>query len=390
MPLTDGPFPTAARLALFYAAFFVVIGILLPFWPVWLEARRLNAEEIGVLLAFSVGAKVVSNPIVAHLADRRGERRRLMAVLAIAAFVSFVLFSFADGFWPLLAVSLLFYIVWPPIMPLGESLTMLAARDRGIDYGRVRLWGSLAFIAASVGGGWALVGQPAGMIYWMALGAVAVAVVSCAQVPDLRSERSSGVRLPMIQVLRDRRFPLFIVAAALVQGSHAVYYAFGTLHWQGAGYSEDVIGGLWAEGVIAEVVLLALGAGLIRRVGAERLLMLGGIAAAVRWTATGLTDALPVLVAVQVLHAFTFGAAHLAAVHFIARTVAPALSATAQSLYAALVMGLGMGIMLYAAGHLYAELAGYAYLTMGAVGALGAVAAWRLARMPTAGAAPDS
>lgn len=388
MPLTDGPFQTAARLALYYAAFFVVVGILLPFWPVWLEARGLSAEEIGILLAISVGAKVVSNPVVAHLADRSGERRRPMAVLAVAAFSAFVLFSFADGFWPLLAVSLLFYLAWPPIMPLGESLTMLAARDRGIDYGRVRLWGSLAFIGAAVGGGWALVGQPAGMIYWMALAAIGVAVAACAQVPDLRSDRSAGGRLPMVQVLRDGRFRLFLVAAALVQGSHGVYYAFGTLHWQSAGYGEDVIGGLWAEGVIAEVVLLALGARLIRRIGAERLLILGGVAAAVRWTATGLTDALPVLIGVQMLHAFTFGAAHLAAVHFITRAVAPALSATAQSLYAALVMGLGMGIMLFAAGRLYAEFAGHAYLAMGVLGVLGAFAAWRLSRLTAPARAP--
>jgi PPP family 3-phenylpropionic acid transporter len=166
----------------------------------------------------------------------------------------------------------------------------------------------------------------------------------------------------------------------MIQGSHAVYYAFGTLHWQAAGYSDDVIGALWAEGVVAEIVLFAFGGPLVRRLGPARLLALGGMAGTVRWLVLGLTDALPALVSVQALHAFTFGAAHLGAIHFIARAMPPALSATAQSLYSAVVMGLGTGLMLVASGPLYAALAGAAYLAMAAAALVGAALSWALAR----------
>ena len=99
-----------------------------------------------------------------------------------------------------------------------------------------------------------------------------------------------------------------------------------------------------------------------------------------RWSATGLSDALPVLVMVQALHAFTFGAAHLGAIYFIARTVPPALSATAQSLYSAAVMGLGLGLAILASGSLYATFGGGAYFAMAALAALGSVLAVVLAR----------
>ena len=98
----------------------------------------------------------------------------------------------------------------------------------------------------------------------------------------------------------------------------------------------------------------------------------------------GLTDALPALVCVQTLHAFTFGAAHLGAIDFIAKAVPPAFSATAQSLYSALVMGLGLGLMLLASGPLYAALAGAAYLSMAAAALIGGVLAWMLARQRAA------
>jgi len=39
------------RIAFFYAAIFLVIGVQLPFWPVWLAARSLGAVEIGALMA---------------------------------------------------------------------------------------------------------------------------------------------------------------------------------------------------------------------------------------------------------------------------------------------------------------------------------------------------
>ena len=171
-----------------------------------------------------------------------------------------------------------------------------------------------------------------------------------------------------------------LCACGLIQGSHAVYYAFGTIHWRAIGYSEDIIGALWAEGVIVEVALFAFGAVVIRRFGAGRLTVLAGAAAAVRWAGTGLTDALPAIVVMQALHGISFGAAHLGAMHYIGQHVPLALSATAQSLYSAIVFGLFLGVMLYGAGWLYQMLAGAAYLPMAVAGIMGAGLAWPLLR----------
>ena len=77
----------------------------------------------------------------------------------------------------------------------------------------------------------------------------------------------------------DPAFLLFLGAAAAIQSSHAVYYAFGTLHWRGLGHSEAVIGWLWAEGVIAEILLFAFGSALGSRLSPARLLMVAGFGA---------------------------------------------------------------------------------------------------------------
>jgi len=195
--------------------------------------------------------------------------------------------------------------------------------------------------------------------------------------------------LPRVAVARRKRSPkewrslfdrdqwVFLAAATVIQSSHAVYYAFGTLYWQRLGYSDAVIAWLWAEGAIAEVALFYFGAGLVRRCGPLLLMALGGSAAAVRWGATAFATSLPALVMLQPLHALSFGAAHLGAMHFLTRRTPPERAATAQSLYAATVNGVGFGLATLAAGALYAAFAGGAYVAMAALAGLGAaLAAW--------------
>lgn len=369
---------TAPRLALFYGAVFAMIGIHLPFWPVWLVAKGLGPEEIGFIMAAGVGVKIIFNPLFTHVADRRGQRRPIMVALAAAGLVFFALFGVTGGFWTILLVTVLFFAVWSPIMPLGESLTMLSRRTgtqeaggKEMDYGRIRLWGSLSFMATAVAAGHVLAGRDPDIIYWAILSGLAVTVAVIWALPATAVPARTGKRLAVLEVLRDRRFCLFITAAALIQASHAVYYGFGTLNWKAQGYSENVIGWLWAEGVAAEIVLFAFGARLIRRFGPVRLIALGGLAGALRWSVTGAADGLLALIAMQALHAFTFGATHLGAIYFIARRMPQALSASAQSLYSAVVMGLALGVSSLAAGKLYALYGPGAYQAMALLSAAG-------------------
>jgi PPP family 3-phenylpropionic acid transporter len=371
---------TPLRLAFYYGAAFAVIGIHLPFWSVWLSSRGLNAEEIGIVVAIGIGVKVFANPFIAHIADRHGERRRLMIGLAVLSVAAFAMFSLASDFWAILGVTVLFFIVWAPIMPLGESLTMLTSRVEKLDYGRIRLWGSLTFIISSVGVGYLLVGHDQNLILWLILAGIGVTAVAAWFVPDTRVSATPAGRPAILEIAGDRRFLLFVLAATLIQASHGVYYTFGTIHWQQAGYSEDVIGWLWAEGVAAEIILFAFGNRIVNRVGPARLMALAGLAGTLRWIGTGVTDSLGALVIFQALHAFTFAATHLGAIHFMASRIDPRHSATAQSVYSAVVMGLGLGLAAFASGHLYAAYAGRAYLAMAVMASIGGMVAFSLRR----------
>jgi PPP family 3-phenylpropionic acid transporter len=370
----------APRLSLFYAAGFLLVGIQLPFWPAWLAGRGLSVGEIGVVLAAALWIKVIVNPLAGLLADRTGKRRGVMILLAATNLAGFLLFVPTHGLWPLLLINALTTIAASSLMPLGETIALAFVYERRLDYGRIRLWGSISFIAGSLGAGLLIAGGTMEIVLPLLIGAAALNLLACAQLPAPRIKRGHSMQAGWRRLLLDRRQLLFLLAATAIQASHSVYYGFSTLHWTALGYSSETIGWLWAEGVIAEIALFAYGGPLLARLGPARLLVLAGGAGVLRWSFMAGDVSLPLLLAVQLLHALTFGAAHLGAMHFMARALPEEWSSTGQSLYSATVSGLGFGLVMAVSGQLYAALGANSYLVMAGIAAIGAAAGLMLDR----------
>lgn len=370
----------AIRLSALYGGMFLVIGIMMPFWPVWLEAKGLSATQIGMVAAAGAVIRVFMSPLIARMADRSGERKRIIVVVACLVLVAFLPFALADDFLTIFILQAIFAGLLGPLMPLSESLTMIGARTHSLDYGRIRLWGSLTFILGASGVGFYLKGASPDAIWTTIALALAILAIISFLIPDFRATPTDPESSPLRQVLSDRTFLIFIVATACIQGSHAMMYTFGTLHWLSIGYDEATVGLLWAEGVLAEVILFIFAAKAIRKIGAARLIALGGAACLIRWSAMAFTDDLVLTISLQLLHAFTFGAAHLGAVYFIADRMPEHVSATAQTLYALLVSGVGIGLTTFISGHLYSAYAGQAFLAMGIMGGVGMLMAWSIRR----------
>jgi MFS transporter, PPP family, 3-phenylpropionic acid transporter len=358
-----------------------VAGIQLPFWPVWLAARGLGAQQIGLVLAAAIWAKLVATPLLGELCDRLGRARAMMAALAAVALAAYLALAEARGFAALLALNVVALTAQSALMPLGDALTLATVRSRGLDYGRIRLWGSVSFILAAFGSGLALDAGAGDRVLVLVAGASALLLAACVSLPQANREPAPPPRRAGAgALLRDRRFWLFVASGSLLQASHQLYYGFGTLYWRRLGFSDATIGTLWAEGVVAEIVLFWQGRRLLARCGPAGLMVLGGAAGVSRWGLMAVLPSLPWVAALQLLHAFTFGASHLGAMHQLSRTVPQNAAASAQALYAALSAGLGSGAVMLLAAALYARYGGHAYLAMAALSLLGLIGASRLSR----------
>ena len=380
----------AARLSGFYAATFLVAGIQLPFWPVWLAARGFTATEIGAVLAAAIWAKVLATPAISAIADASGARRVVMGALAAAALVSYAGLWSVTGFWPLVFLNVIALAAQSALMPLGDTLTLAASRSQGLDYGRIRLWGSVAFILASLASGAVLTASSGDEVLPLVLGGSALVLLACLAVPSLRGATGGASRIAGIRaVARDARFWIFVGTASALQASHQVYYGFATLHWRSLDFSEAVIGLLWAEGVLAEIVLFWQSRRLLAWLGPIGLMVLGGAAGILRWSLAGVLSWLPFIIGLQLLHALTFGASHLGAMHYLARAVPPHAAASAQGIYAAVSSGLGSGLVMIVAGALYAAYGGKAYMFMTLLSGAGLIGAAALRRAAVSGREPD-
>jgi len=368
------------RLSAFYAAIFLVTGIQLPFWPVWLSSRGFTASEIGILLAAGIWMKVLATPAIGAIADRTAGRRVLMGALAATALAAYTGLLSATGFWLLVLLNLIALTAQSVLMPLGDTVTLAAARSNGFDYGRIRLWGSVSFVVASVASGAVLAPSSGERVLPLVLGASALVLLACLCIPSVRPIEAVGRIAGIRTVAGDTRFWIFVVAASALQASHQVYYGFGTLYWRSLDFSETTIGWLWAEGVLAEIFLFWQGRRLLARLGPVGLMVLGGICGILRWSLAGALTWLPLIAALQLLHAFTFGASHLGAMHFLSRAVPLSAAASAQSLYAAVSSGLGSGLVMVVAGALYSAHGGGAYSFMAVLSAAGLAGAMALCR----------
>ena len=369
---------TALRLAFFYAAIFASIGVFLPYWPLWLEFRGLSPSEIGLIIGASFWPRIVTSLLIPHLADRLGKRRIAMIWLTVLTLLGLTGFALVSDFWLFMLLSVLTGATWASILPLGEAISLSQTARHQLNYGRVRLWGSVTFIAMSVGGGYALEIFDAGIVFPLILAMTFLTLIACVTMPRVDQAPSSTDGLHLGHLFRRPELWQLVIASGLIQVSHAVFYGFGTIHWRASGHSETTIGWLWAEGVIAEVLLFMWGSTLIGRVGNRQLIIIAGTLAAFRWILNGYSTSLPLLILAQALHAGSFALCFLATLHYLRDTTPQDLQASAQGFYAAIGLAPLFGIATPFSGWLYGLVQGQAFFAMAVMAAAGTLLALTL------------
>jgi PPP family 3-phenylpropionic acid transporter len=360
----------APRLALYYAAYFLAIGVQLPFFPVWLAAKGLEPGMIGLVLAAPMLIRVVAVPVMSREADRRDALRAAVVIGSAATCLGYGLIGFVDSAFAILAVFSLFALVYTPTMAMADAYALRGLARYGGAYGPIRLWGSASFIVGSLGAGLMLnVIAPQHLIWLIAGGYGLTTLIAFGLAPIAAAEPRAAPAPATVALLRNPVFLAVIAAASLIQASHALLYGFATIAWEAAGLSTTAIGALSALAVIAEIVLFALS----RRLSAAlahptMLLMLGAAGGLVRWVAMAADPPAAMLPVLQCLHALSFAATHLGAMGFLNRAAPPGLAATAQGHYA-IVTGVSMALATASSGPLYA---GYGHLGYGAMAVIAA------------------
>jgi PPP family 3-phenylpropionic acid transporter len=375
----------AVRLGLYYVALYLGTGVSLPFIATFFRWRGLSGAEIGLILALPMLIRPFTGPALAVWADGFALRRTPMALLGIGAAGCYALMAFAPGFPGLLLAWLCGATLLATLSPLIDVVTLRRARIDGFNYGLPRGSGSSAFILANLVMGAVLARtSPFAIVVWITVATLFGAWVAANIVPPERVHED-GARPDRSQrwkglgaLLRNRMFVLAVITAGLIQGAHAFYYGFSALLWRQQGIGAPTIGLLWGFGVAVEVGFMWFLEPWRRRVGPERLLVLGALAAMARWTAFAFSPPLWLLFPLQGLHAFSFAASFMASLRLIERLTPASSASVAQAINSALSMGFMLGVATLASGPLFDAFGPRGYLAMSAMGALGLIGALKL------------
>ncbi|MGO4436132.1 MFS transporter [Rhizobium sp. RAF56] len=379
IPVTDSQVGIGApphfrlRTALSYCAPLLVNGIALPFFPVWLASLNFNDHEIGTILAVPMVVRVLVAPIVAMIADRMEERANVLFVSGALSFLTALALFWTRDFWPVLIVYTLQGATYSPYVPVVESIAISGVRRWGFDYGSMRVWGSVAFIFATLIGGQLIGVWGGGMVPpVMAIGFALTIAMSlyCPRIgPTRRRGQPINLQAPGGSLLKPQLL-VTMLGVSIQQSSHAVLYTFSSIYWHELGFSGMQVGVLWVVGVASEVMVFFLSRRLSRRFSAWTLIRIGSAVSVCRWLLFPTTFSFFGFFVLQCLHSFTYAFVHTGIQRRIVATVQEAQESSAQGVYF-FYNGMFLGLMTLASGYLYGQLGPASYYVMAAVAFFG-------------------
>ncbi|WP_341501224.1 3-phenylpropionate MFS transporter [Gallaecimonas sp. GXIMD4217] len=357
-------------LSLFYINFFLGWGIYLPFWALWLKDQALPPTQIGLLLGLAQGTRALGSLLLTTRVKQAQQLIPASRLLSLATFCAFLAFLLPQSMALLVVLTVVSSLLYSPLVPLSDTLATRMVTQVGLDYGKVRLWGSVAFVLATTGIGYVTGWLGAEAILWCLLASQALMWLGT-MIPMTVQPNDGEQARPALAwhgLLRQPMVLRFLAVVALIQGSHAAFYGFSAIHWQSLGIGEGAIGALWSLGVVVEVAIFYFARHLFAGRSAAQLLALAAGAVLLRWTGTAHAESLWALAGLQALHGLTFATAHLGAMQYIGRELPGHFAVGTQALYSAFCLSLAVAAMMLVSGALFEQVGGQIFLIMAALG----------------------
>ncbi len=332
----------AWRIAGFYFFYYAFVGMFSPYWSLYLKSLHFSAIEIGILMSMHPLMRLVAPNAWGWLADHTG-RRREVVVAAASLSALFYLGVFATtSFWGMLLVLALMSFFWSASMPLVEATTLSWLGKNTAHYGRIRSWGSVGFIVAVVGLGYAFDYIAIGWLLWAGLVCEIGILLFARQIPPTEVVAHHTDSQPIRRIVLQPRVLALFAACFLMSVAHGPYYTFYSIYLVEHGYAKSAVGGLWALGVICEIGVFFLMPWLVRRFGFLRILAFSLACGVLRFLLIGwAVDVLLLILIAQVLHAATFGAYHAASVGLVHEFFQGRHQSKGQALFGSVTYGAG-------------------------------------------------
>jgi len=334
------PWPVGLNFFLLFSA----NAVMAPFLQIFLKRQGFSASEIGILLGIYELVGVAGPLVMGRLADRTRHYRLFLFLCITGALAAFLPMEWVSGMGPMFPLIAVLGWCYRSCIPLQDSLAGRLLEDPTRQYGKVRIMGSISYILLlsffSLSG---VLGGSATKPILVAFSVCAVATaLSVPLLPRVTAERAASASREEKGNLKDfdASFWTVIFLIFLARFGMSAHYSFFSLYLQQQLGVGDAVGFVWAIGSIVEMPILWFSGALIRRFGIRALLLASLLAVCLRLAIYGLFPSLPVVLAAQVLHAFTLGVLLSVSVAFVNRKVRDRNRGLGMAIYQAVGIGL--------------------------------------------------
>ena len=343
------------RIISLYSTVFMIISLTTIYLPVWLhEIVGLEIKDIGVLFGLIGILKVFSSTLITKNIRKFSNYKTTSSyiTLLVSLIYLFIIFLLGKQHQSLIVVLIfLSLIIFSPILPMAESISLKLNSDFVNTYGKLRISGSVAFFLGAIILGYLIDGLGSQVLPFLMITFFWLFLTSIYLLPNEKDKYYIYKKGNILQLLNNKKFIIVLLCCGLIQGSHAMYYSFSSILWRDNEISFSQIGYLWGWGVLAEIILFYF----IDKVNIKgffiKLLIFAGIISSCRWALTYFFNQFYFLLFIQTLHAISFGLAHYLMMHFIFLNIENKNKLLAQSLYHAITSGIIMTSLTFISGH---------------------------------------
>jgi len=336
-----------------YFWLFGFIGIWGTLLGPYLEGLGFTGKEVAYIISAAPIASVVIPPLWGMLADRIGSAAGPLRFALFSSTILLIPLPWLRSFEVMLPLYALFAMFRAGSAALLDSITLAVIDEHGGDYGRIRLFGSLGFVVFGMGVALLADATSDVTIVWAMVVTQGVAALTTITLPKAKRAKSRHYLQDVRTLFAERGFSLFIFTSFLSQISMAAPMIFYPVHLKATGASNAFVAAFWCIGSAAEILLLMYAAKIAPKVGWGRLYVASIAGLILRFGPLLFTDAPIPMMALQTLHALTFGGFFYVSVHFARACAPPSVQASAQTFLVAIAFGLANGIGILCSGHIY-------------------------------------
>jgi len=354
--------PPFATMSAYYVFCIGASGCLLPFFGKTLENNGFAPGQMSILLALLPISQFIFPPIWAAYADKYKKRQQLMGLSPICAMVFALLLALQPGLISILKMTpfslnflliLGFCIFFTPVIPLADANTN-AAVGKDLEYfGKIRVWGSIAF--ATCAGGLGLVNiSEKPQLQWLSVATAygLAAIVSRflprkqQDIPPTQQILAEALEFEQIPFAKQVRqyfskidVVLIIVASTLYFFGHGAFEIFFSVHLGHLGFDDRFIGFAWFLGLCFEIALMLIVPAYIGKWSLKKTLAGCSLINSLRWLVIAFATSSTAILGIQLLHSLTFGVWYLALNMIVHRKTGPEFKAMTQISVAGSIAG---------------------------------------------------